>query len=60
MLCLSFFVLLVIVPGFVYMQFQDDNNKDDRGVAQVNVDGNLYLTAIAFPSATFFSITYSL
>jgi len=31
-LCFSFFVLLVIVPGFVYMQFQDDNNKDDRGV----------------------------
>ena len=35
-LLVSFFFLLVIVPGFLYMHFKDDTIKDERGVLLAN------------------------
>lgn len=31
-LCCAFFVLLVVIPGFVYLNFGDSTKKDDNGV----------------------------
>lgn len=33
---MSFFLLLVVVPGFLYLQFRDDTIKDERGVLLEN------------------------
>lgn len=33
---MSFFILLVVVPGFLYFQFRDDAIKDERGVLLEN------------------------
>jgi len=35
LLC-AFFILLVVLPGFVYLHFGDDSNKDDKGVLLQN------------------------
>lgn len=35
-LLVSFFFLLVVVPGFLYMHFKDDTVKDERGVLLAN------------------------
>jgi translocation protein SEC63 len=35
-LLVSFFILLVVVPGFLYMHFKDDAIKDERGVLLEN------------------------
>lgn len=35
-LLVLFFVLLVIIPGFLYMHFKDDAIKDERGVLLEN------------------------
>lgn len=32
MLLISFFILLIVVPGFAYFSFRDDAIKDERGV----------------------------
>lgn len=36
MLLISFFILLVVIPGFLYMHFKDDAIKDERGVLLEN------------------------
>ena len=35
-LLISFFVLLVVIPGFLYLHFKDDAIKDERGVLLEN------------------------
>lgn len=35
-LCFSFFVLLVLIPGFLYLHFRDETIKDERGVLLEN------------------------
>lgn len=36
MLLCSFFILLVVIPGFLYLYFSDDSIKDERGVLLEN------------------------
>ena len=36
MLCCSFFVLLVLIPGFVYVNFGDTTIKDEGGILLEN------------------------
>lgn len=35
-LLVSFFILLVVIPGFLYMHFKDETVKDERGVLLAN------------------------
>ena len=35
-LCSAFFVLLVLIPGFVYVNFSDTTKKDEGGVLLEN------------------------
>lgn len=35
-LLISFFILLVVIPGFLYQYFKDDTIKDERGVLLEN------------------------
>lgn len=32
MLCSAFFILLVIIPGFLYINFGDTSTKDEHGI----------------------------
>ena len=35
-LCSAFFILLVLIPGFVYVNFSDTTKKDEGGVLLEN------------------------
>ena len=35
-LMLAFFILLVLIPGFVYVNFSDSTNKDEGGIILEN------------------------
>ena len=39
MLCCAFFVLLVVVPGFLYIHFGDTTTKNEQGVLIENKRG---------------------